>query len=136
MKKATTIALLVMLFLSVKTFAQMPMADMSKAKIIAVVNKASWCPVCKAHGQNVGMVLMPYMKQGLAVLMNDLSDETTKTASARELKSAGVYPAVKGVKETGVVIFVDAKTHKKLGETTIAISDDDLKKEIEKYLNS
>ncbi|MDR3695337.1 hypothetical protein [Mucilaginibacter sp.] len=136
MKKATTIAAVFLLFLSVKIFAQMPAADMSKAKVIAVVNKASWCPVCKAHGQNAGMVMMPYMKQGLAVLMNDLSDETTKAASVKGLKSAGVYPAVKGVKETGVVIFVDAKTHKKLGETTIAISDEELKKEIEKYLNS
>ena len=136
MKKATTIALLIMLLSGVKTFAQMPMQDMGKMKIIAVVNKASWCPVCKAHGQNAGMIMMPYMKQGLAILMNDLSDDQTKASSKKSLTSAGVYHAVKGVKETGVVIFVDGKTHKKLGQTSIAISDDDLKKEIEKYLNS
>jgi hypothetical protein len=136
MKKVTTIALLVMLFWTVKSSAQMPQMDMSKAKIIAVVNKASWCPVCKAHGQNAGMIMMPYMQQGLAVLMNDLTDDQSKSAAKKELTKAGVYPAVKGVKETGIVIFVDAKTHKKLGQTSIAISDDDLKKEIEKYLKS
>jgi len=136
MKKATTIALFLMLFSGVKIFAQMPMPDMGKAKIIAVVNKASWCPVCKAHGQNAGMIMMPYMKDGLAILMNDLTDEQSKAAAKKELAAAGVYHAVKGIKETGVVIFVDPKTHKKLGQTSIAISDEDLKKEIEKYLKS
>jgi L-lactate utilization protein LutC len=136
MKKATTMALFVMLFSNVKTFAQMPMQDMGKAKIIAVVNKASWCPVCKVHGQNAGMVMMPYTQQGLAILMNDLTDDQSKAAAKKELTSAGVYYAVKGVKETGVVIFVDAKTHKKLGQTSIAIDNEDLKKKIEKYLKS
>jgi hypothetical protein len=136
MKKATTIALFLMLFSVVKTFAQMPQQDLSKARVIAVINKASWCPVCKAHGQNAGMIMAPYMQQGLGILMNDLTDDQSKTTSKNMLTSAGVDQAVKGEKGTGIVIFVDAKTHKKLGQTSIAISDEKLKKEIEKYLKS
>ncbi len=131
-------------------------AQTTNAKIIAVVNKANWCGVCKANGQRLANNIMPYTTKGLEIVMNDLTDEKTIAKSTEELKKSSLYKQIykvnrKGVgrmmqvcgivhgknknMSSGIITFVDAKTLKVLSETSIAISDAEMKTIIVKLLN-
>lgn len=90
-------------------------------KVIAVVNKAGWCPVCQANGPRFMKEVMPMFKDsGVEFVMNDLTDETTKAASKTKLKEAHAYNAVKKIDATGLVLLVDAKTGKLLDKISMA----------------
>jgi len=129
----------------------------AEIKVIAVVNRANWCAVCKANGERFGNNIMPYATKGLAIVMNDLTNETTIAKSKDDLKKSSVYKQIyktnrKGVgrmmqvcgivhgKEktmaSGIVTFIDAKTLKVLSETSIAITDVEMKTIIENLLKS
>lgn len=131
-------------------------AQTTNAKVIAVVNKANWCAVCKANGDRLSNNIMPYTAKGLGIIMNDLTDETTIAKSKDELKKSSLYKQIykanrKGVGRmmevcgivhgknknmaTGIITFVDAKTLKVLSETSIAITDSEMKTIIDNLLN-
>ena len=117
----------------------------SKPKIIAVVNSAKWCGVFKANTERFGALLSSYTSKGVAIYLNDLSNETTKEASSQELKRVNVYEATntlprKGMGKAlkscgmlkdkvqtedvaGIVTFIDPITHKQLKQFSIAESD-------------
>lgn len=138
------------------SFAQTP-ETAPNAKLIAVVNKANWCGVCKANAERFSKVLLPYASKGVTIYLNDLTNETTKEASKLELEKANVYETVntiprKGVgkalkachmvkdkKQTqdvaGIVTFIDPTTHKQLKQVSIAVSDEEMKNIITKLLN-
>ena len=127
-------------------------------KLIAVVNRANWCGVCRANGQRFGAVLMPYAAQGVNVYVNDLTNATTKATSEAALQEAHVYEAVttvprKGMGKilkacgllhdkkrlsdvSGIVTFVDPKTHKQLRQMSIASSDEVVKTTIDNLLKN
>jgi hypothetical protein len=126
-------------------------------KLIAVVNKATWCAACKANGDRFGVLLFTYASKGVTIYVNDLSNEKTKEASKQELEKANVYEAVyttprkgmgkalkacgmvKDKKQTtdvaGIVTFIDAKSHKQVKQISISETDDEMKKTINKLLN-
>ena len=128
----------------------------SNPKVIAVVNRANWCGVCKANGARFGAVLMPYAEKGVNIYMNDLTNETTKAESKKELENAKVYEAVntiprkgmgkalkachmvKDKKQTqdvaGIVTFIDPVSHKQLKQVSLSISDEEMNKIITKLL--
>lgn len=128
----------------------------SNAKVIAVVNRANWCGVCKANGARFGAVIMPYAEKGVNIYMNDLTNETTKEASKQELVKANVYETVntiprkgmgkalkachlvKDKKQTqdvaGIVTFIDPVSHKQLKQVSISLSDEEMNKIITKLL--
>jgi len=129
----------------------------SNIKLIAVVNRANWCAVCKANGERFGSNISPYAAKGVEIMMNDLTNDSTIAASKEELKKLGVYKQVyttsrKGVGKmmqscglvsgknkqmvSGIVTFIDAKTLKVLNETSIAVSDQEMKGLIDQLLNS
>jgi hypothetical protein len=124
-------------------------------KVIAVVNRANWCAVCKANGERFGNNIMPYASKGLAVMSNDLTDDASIMQSKTDLKNAGLYKAIyktnrKGVGRmmqacgiqngkdkymvSGIVTFIDAKTHKVLSEQSITTSDAEMKTIIDNLL--
>jgi hypothetical protein len=131
--------------------------DNPNPKIIAVVNRATWCRICQAHGQQFGTLLMPYTAKGVSIYMNDLSDSASIAASKETLEAAGIYKAVTKVKRkgmgkmmescgikktkynkamaTGIVTFINAKTHKQLKQVSIATSDEEMKQIIDNLLN-
>ena len=126
-------------------------------KLIAVVNRANWCAVCKANGQRFGELLMPYAAKGVTIYFNDLTDDTTKANSKLELEKASVYEAVtttprKGmghllkscgltkdkkvsIEASGIVTFINPKTHKQLKQLSISSTDEEMKSTIENLLN-
>jgi hypothetical protein len=122
MKKLLVVTLLFM-GIAISSFAQ-------QAKVIALVNKASWCSVCQANGPRFEKDIMPMAMQNkdVQIVMNDLSDNKTKAASLPMLKKAGIASFAKKNTDTGTLYFIDAKSKKLISEVSLAKSDDEIKK--------
>lgn len=123
MKKVKSIiatALFAVVF-SIGAFAQ------TAPKIIAVVNQADWCSVCKANGQRAMVTFMENDKDGtISLVVNDVTSAETKKKSEAELSKIGLSSAMKDYKATGVVYFFDAKTKKPLTQVTVANSNEEI----------
>lgn len=128
-----------------------------ETKIIAVVNKANWCSVCKANGERFQNNIMPYTTKGVAIVINDMTDKNTIEQSKENLKKSSLYKQIyktnrKGVGRmlqscglvdgknksmvTGIVTFIDAKTLKVVNETSIAATDAEIKTIIDNLLKA
>ena len=147
MKKVKLFIATLLMASGFSSFAQTQVQS-TNPKVIAVVNRANWCGVCKANGARFGAVLMPYAEKGVNVYMNDLTNETTKEASRQELEKANVYETVntiprkgmgkalrvchlvKDKKQTqdvaGIVTFIDPVSHKQLKQISISVSDEEM----------
>ncbi len=156
MKKMKLIIVTLLMVAGFNSYAQMP-EHSTNPKLIAVVNRADWCGVCKANAERFGKVLMPYSLKGVNIYLNDLTNETTKEASRQELEKGNVYETVniiprkgmgkmlqachlvKAKKQTqdvaGIVTFIDPVSHKQLKQVSIAISDEEMDKIITELLN-
>jgi hypothetical protein len=153
----TTLFLMALRFASYGQETNSTKFTTAETKVIAVVNRANWCGVCKAHGERFGNNIMAYATKGLTIVMNDLTDETTIARSKVDLKKSSLYKTIyktnrKGVGRmmqvcglihgknktmaSGIVTFIDAKTLKVLSETSIAIADTDMKAIIDTLLKS
>jgi hypothetical protein len=121
--KKLLVATLLFMGIAVSGFAQ-------QAKVIALVNKASWCPVCQANGPRFEKDIMPMAMQNkdVQIVMNDLSDDKTKAASLPMLEKAGIASFAKKNTGTGTLYFIDAKSKKLISEVSLAKSDDEIKK--------
>jgi hypothetical protein len=97
-------------------------------KVIALLNKASWCPVCKANGPRVEKDLMPMLMQdkNVQLVMNDLSNDDTKTASKEMLDKAGIGSFSKKNQATGMLYFLNAKSKKLISSVSIAKPNEDV----------
>ncbi len=155
MKKGKLFIAALLLAISFNSYAQMP-AHLTESKLIAVVNTADWCRVCKENGARFGAVLTPYASNGVNIYLNDLSNNSTKVASQEVLEKAGVYKAtttiprkgmgkmlkacgiVKDKKQkadvAGVVTFINAKTHKQVKQVSISIPDAEMQEIITNLL--
>lgn len=130
-KTILTSIILVTLF-SVSVMAQ------SGAKVIAVVNRADWCPTCEKNGERAMAALMENNKDGaVQFVVNDLTNDETKAESAKNLKKVDVHQAVSEFNSTGMVYFFNAETKELLNKISVAKSDEkltqtllDVKKEI------
>jgi thiol-disulfide isomerase/thioredoxin len=123
MKSLKTIftTLLVSSIFSFATFGQ------STAKIVAIVNTAEWCSVCKAHGQRAMGAFMEANKDGkVKFIFNDLTNAESQRKAALELKKVGFSTAMKPYKAAGVAYFFDAKTKAAITQITVANSNDEI----------
>lgn len=127
-------------------------------KLIAVVNRANWCVVCKENGQRFGELINSYTSNGIMIYLNDLTNDSTTQASKKILQEANIYDAVitvprkglgkmlkscglaKDKKQTalasGIVIFINPATQKQLKQESIAIADIEMKQIINNLLNN
>ena len=121
--KKLLIATVLFMGLAISSFAQ-------KAKVIALVNKASWCPVCQANGPRFEKDIMPMAmaNKDVQIVMNDLSNKKTIAASLPMLKKAGLADFVKQNKMTGTLYFINADTKQLISSVSLAQSDDEIKK--------
>ncbi|MDP2338432.1 MAG: hypothetical protein Q8N05_18675 [Bacteroidota bacterium] len=99
----------------------------TNAKVIAVVNKAEWCPTC----QNNGMRAMEAFKannKDMAILFvaNDVTNDETKQKSAEELKKLGLDKAIEAYPGTGVVYFFNSETKALISQVSVAKPDQEL----------
>lgn len=90
-------------------------------KIIAVINKADWCPVCQSNGEKMMKEVMPVFEQSVVqFIMNDLTNEATKADSRMKLNEVKIFDAIKKINATGLLILVDAATGKVLEKISVA----------------
>jgi hypothetical protein len=155
LKLLSAFYLIVMAFMSYGQETSNPKSITVETQVIAVVNRANWCAVCKANSERFGKNIMPYSTKGLAIVMNDLTDETTIEKSKAELKKSALYKQIykndrNGVGRmmkacgivqdkhkqlvSGIVTFIDAKTMKVLSEKSITITDTEMKTIIDNLL--
>ncbi|MEO8886911.1 MAG: hypothetical protein ABI367_12665 [Mucilaginibacter sp.] len=121
--KKLLVATLLFMGIAVSGFAQ-------SAKVIALVNKASWCPICQANGPRFEKDIMPMAmaNKDVQIVMNDLSDNKTKAASEPMLKKVGIVSFAKKNTDTGTLYFIDAKSKKLISQVSLAQSDEEIKK--------
>lgn len=77
MKNLKAFLVVAVMTVSVAGHAQETPAQSPTPKLIAVVNRANWCGVCRANGQRFGAVLMSYAAKGVNIYANDLTNSTT-----------------------------------------------------------
>jgi len=120
MKTILTSFVLVIL-ISVSAMAQ------SGAKVIAVVNKADWCPTCEKNGKRAMAALMENNKdEAVQFVVNDLTSKETKAKCAVDFKKAGVDQAIAEFNTTGMVYFFNAETKELISQISVAKSDQEL----------
>ncbi len=121
--KLTMAASLFAIMFSVNAFAQ------SSAKIIAVVNEANWCSVCKANGERAMAAFKENNKDGAyQFVINDLSNAETAKKSAVEINKLGLTQLMEPYKATGIVCLFDAKTKKPINQLLMSLSNEDIAK--------
>lgn len=122
MKKLLIASLLVMATVA-GAFAQS-----SQVKVIALMNKASWCPVCQDHAMSFMKNIAPMVMKNPEVKMviNDLSNDRTRASSMPMLESAGIKQFALENDATGRIYFIDAQTKKLLSSVSIAQSNRDI----------
>lgn len=114
-----------------------PALAQTSAKVIAVINKASWCSVCQKNGERAMSVFMNNKKDGaVQYVVNDLSNDDTKSKSAAMLKEVGLDKAMSEFNGTGMVYFFDASSKKLISKISIVESNDELVKAIENTMPS
>lgn len=127
MKKFQFIVVAFFLILTSSSFAQ------SNPKVFAVISKASWCPACV---QNEGKILKDVLpnvdSSKIKIVVNDLSDATTKEVSIQNLNVLGLNPLEYNA--TGVISFVDVKSKKKVDSIVVAKPTEEILKAFEESL--
>jgi thiol-disulfide isomerase/thioredoxin len=100
-------------------------------KVIVLLTKASWCPVCQATGPRFMKDVMPMVmnNKDVKMVMNDLSDKKTIAMSKDMLEKARVYNFAEKNPATGMLYFIDGKTKKLISKVSLAQSNDEIKKD-------
>lgn len=99
----------------------------SGPKVIAIVNHADWCPACQNNGERAKAVFMENNKGGsIQFVVNNLTNEDTKSQSVAELKKLGLDKAMADLKGTGVAYFFDAKTKKLITQVSVAKPNEEI----------
>ncbi len=126
MKKFLITALLIF-SIAANVFAQS-----QSVKVIALINEASWCPVCQANGTRFQKDIAPIIMKNpqIEILKNDLSNYKTKASSLPSLKEAGLEEFAKNNTATGMLYFINAKTKKLISKISLASGDEEIKQEI------
>jgi hypothetical protein len=110
-----------MLLVSVAAMAQ------TGPKVIAVINKAEWCPVCQQNGQRAMTAFMENNKDmAIQFVANDLTNDETIKKSATELKKFGLDKTMENYKGTGVAYFFNSKTGALISQISVAKPDQEL----------
>jgi hypothetical protein len=120
--KSILASVVLVMLVSVSVFAQ------SETKVIAVINRADWCPTCKQNGERAMAAFMANNKDmSIQFVANDVTDDNTKQKSAVELKKLGLDKVVaENCKATGVTYFFNPKTKALISQVSVAKTDSEL----------
>jgi hypothetical protein len=104
----------------------------TNAKVIAVINKAEWCPVCQKNGMRAMETFKANNKDmAIQFVVNDLTNDDTKAKSGAELKKLGLEKEMEPYNGTGVVYFFNANTKALISHVSIAKTDQELASALE-----
>jgi len=117
--KTILVSVVLVLLVSVSAMAQ------SNAKVIAVINKADWCPTCQKNGERAMSAFMTNNKDmSIQFIANDMTDDNTKKKSAAELKKLGLDKQVaENCKMTGIAYFFNSDTKVLISQVSVAETD-------------
>lgn len=112
-------------------------AQNTQPKVIALLTKASWCPVCQANGPRFMKDVMPMVKKNIEVqmVMNDLSNDETKATSKAMLEKAGIYQFALKNPGTGMLYFFDAESKQLISKVSLAQSNEEIEKAYQEALS-
>lgn len=107
-------------------------------RFIVLVNTASWCPSCKANGPRVEKDVLSNQMQNkeFKVIINNLSDASTKASSLEECKKAGIEQIATKNKATGVIYFIDANTKQIISKVPVKRSSEEINQKFEDLLKT
>ncbi|UII19000.1 hypothetical protein [Fulvivirga ligni] len=98
-------------------------------KIIAVLNRASWCSVCMANEERAVKAFQENNSDGAyQFVINDLTSKDTARKSALEIKHLGLTEAMQPYKAAGLVCLFDAKTKEPVNQLLISLPNEDIGK--------
>lgn len=114
-------------------------AQAAHSQIIAVINVASWCGVCKANSPRVKAEALPkYEASKVLFVVNDLSNDITRKRSQAKLAQQGIVQTLEATTDAqntaGIIILVDALNKQLLGRAPIANSGAQIKKWLDETL--
>jgi len=119
-------------FILMFIFSMSVMAQ-SQHDVIAVINKADWCPVCQKNGERAMKALKGNDEDGaIKFVGNNLTDEQTKAKSKERLKNYGLYEKMKSYEGTGIVFFFDAESKELIDKISVAKSSRKLAEAVQK----
>lgn len=121
----------------VMSFSFVARAQNVQPKVIALLTKASWCPVCQANGPRFMKEVMPMVMKNKEVemVMNDLSDKKTTAMSKGMLEKAGIYQFAKKNPATGMLYFFDAKSKELISKVSLAEPNEEIEKAYQEALS-
>ena len=90
-------------------------------KVIAIVNKADWCSICKAYaGRTVATFSENNADNYFQFIVNDITNKETKKSSRPAITKLGLGKTLDGSLAAGVLSFYDVKTKALLAQITVA----------------
>ena len=102
-------------------------ASAQTSKVVAIVNKADWCSICKAYaGRTVEAFTANNSDSYFQFIVNDITNEDTKKTSQPAVKKVGLEKTVENSLASGVLSFYDAKSKKLLAQVTVANSPEEI----------
>lgn len=112
-------------------------AQSQPVKVLALINEATWCPVCQANGARFRKDIVPIIMRNpqIEMVKNDVSNDKTKTSSLNKLKEEGLEEFAKNNTSTGMLYFIDAKTKKLISKISIASNNEKITEEIKKAVS-
>lgn len=109
------------LLINISLFAQ------DIAKTIVIVNKADWCSICKANGQRAMEAFMNANSDNqFKLFVNDATNEETKKVANAVMTQQGYLKIMEDHTGTGIFYFFDAKTKKVIAQISVANSNDEI----------
>jgi thiol-disulfide isomerase/thioredoxin len=106
-------------------------------KIYVVMNEATWCKYCKAHGERVHKLMDTYMYNDKVVIVHhDMTNKETTAKSEPIFKKLKITETMARYNDTGMIFLINAKTKKTINGFNIRREDADIKISIEKALAS
>jgi hypothetical protein len=93
----------------------------AEVKVIAIVNKADWCSICKAYaGRTVATFAENNTDSFFQFIVNEITNEETKKTSRPAIVKVGLERTLEDSLAAGVLSFYDVKTKTLLAQVTVA----------------
>lgn len=124
------------LFLFSTSFLGATTLNAEEPSLIIIVNTADWCPTCQKHGPRVEEELLSEIMKDpqYLVVINDLTDEATKSKGQTELSALGLGNFNAENNGTGRIYFVDPKSKELIDRVSVSKDSEKIRKKISKAL--
>ena len=128
MKNVISSVLMLLIVVTSTANAKKVIAKEKEAKVIVMVNTATWCPACAGNGPRVEKeILSSYMKNPkVSIVVNDMSNDETKKTSKASCEKAGITNVAQANVGTGMIYFIDAKTKKVLSQISVTKTTEEI----------